>query len=183
MSKVYLTSLNNIMRKKLQSEIEASLAIIEAFDFSSFSNIGSDQFTINGVNVTTEGDNIVVLNKQYRIELVKDFNDSRDLFDHYDQLKYGNEYKPIYYEITMNIRIKGDQLRMIDLEWNDRGSKAKLLKVLVGDKKILIEDEWFDIIGFEEKVFQQSTVEPPVPFDIHFFYDTLTKLHLFQRGE
>jgi|AGFS01.1.fsa_nt_gi hypothetical protein len=182
MSKVYLTSLNNIMRKKLQSEIEATLAIIEAFDFSSFSNIGSDQFTINGVNVTTDGE-LVVFNKQFRIELVRDFNDSHDFFSNYDSMKFGSEYKPIYYEIALNIRIKDDKLRMIDLEWNDRGSKAKLMKVLVGDKKILIEDEWFDIMGFEEKVFQQSTVEKSVPFDIHFFYDMFTKLHLFQRGE
>jgi hypothetical protein len=48
----------------------------------------------------------------------------------------------------------------------------------VGEKKYLISNTWVDRIGFEEMVFQESTVTAPEPFDINFISNMLTKLQV-----
>lgn len=164
------TLLKNVdLLKELQEYIEQDLDKISMFDYTAFSHVDSDQFTIDGINVTIA---------QNKIELCNFY--SIDFYDAYDPYYHGGGgYKISKGEFRLSINICNSNVTSIKCTCrynNDQSSD--FLKLYVGEKKYLISNTWVDRIGFEEMVFQESTVTAPEPFDINFISNMLTKLQV-----
>lgn len=183
----FLLSFNKTMRKTLYDKLDATLTIIEAFDFSVFENLDDEQLTIHDVNITISKENRFTFSKVYKLEMVSDASD-KDYYYRYENphaLYVNGRYEPVYVDITFKAIIHDCKLKRIEMRVQGQSYRNdRLLNILIGKEKILINNEWFDIMGFEEKIFQMSTVTSPEPFDLPSIGEMFRKLHLFNdRGE
>ncbi|WNV47476.1 hypothetical protein ENKO_373 [Klebsiella phage fENko-Kae01] len=181
----FLPTLNSIMRKSLYNKLEATLAIIEAFDFSVFENLDEEQLSIHDINITISKENRFIFSKTYRIEIVSDASDHYYRYENPHNLYINGRYEPMFVDVTFKALINDCKLKRIEMRIQGQSyNNDRLLNILVGKEKILINSEWFDIMGLEEKIFQMSTVKSPEPFDLPSIGEMFRKLHLFNdRGE
>lgn len=159
------------MLSKLEAAILKDVDIISEFDFTAFKSIKSDQFSLNDVNVTIDNGIIEICNFHNYT-----YTNTEPAF--HENARYNNE---ITEEFKFSVHVESNAVQSIIIDSRIKLQYAApdvIFKLYVGDERLLISNNWYDKIGFEEMAFQRLTVDKPNPFDLQFVNMVVKKLQV-----
>lgn len=154
------------------------LDVVAKFDYTIFNLFEpEEQHTINGVNVNIDSTRSFTLSKVFECQ-----EEGNAMFnDIYSSLDYERQRQKHKFEICVTLKVLDSTARSFVITYNSFSqykSNSKIFILYVGDKKYMINGEFYNKPDFEAYVFQQSTVDKDDDFGLDYILQIIQSVRL-----